>query len=192
MKKSKIALLNEEFRELVQKMLLEDGEVTPTLAIIAEKIGETEEKKKDHLMICPMPSEALATSHTKTVLVEKIFPDMGLKLKKDGLNIIGIIFAYIGMVKTVPEDMLKEKDAEEITSEDVKDLESTEFLFFNYQSATENTFKAFKVKREGKAVNQEGDLVDIVKLIRSTKFSAPDAAVGGLFSNTYKQLTKHL
>jgi hypothetical protein len=53
---------------------------------------------------------------------------------------------------------------------------------------------AFNLTRKGKAVNAEGNLIDIVTLTKNSKMSAKTTdpvVIGGGLSAVYKQITKN-
>lgn len=197
MKKSKIVLLNDEFRELMEKSIVDDGEILPTIGIIAEKINETDEKARDHLMICPLPSSLLKSDDTKLFLMEDILPKIGQQLLKGDFTLVGCVFAYLGMVRTISKEDVEKlnKRDEDITLEDMKDVKPKEILFFHYESDEDNMITAFNVSRKGKAVNEAGELIDIVKLTKNHKLSAKTAdevALGGPLSRIYKKLKQSI
>jgi hypothetical protein len=98
------------------------------------------------------------------------------------------------MVRTVPTDALDSKSVEDVTEEDIKHVKPKEILFLHYQSNDEDMVNAFNVARKGKAVNAEGNLVDIVTLTKNSKMSAKTTdpvVIGGSLSAVYKQITKN-
>lgn len=195
MKKSKITLLNAEFKDLMEKMLLDDGELTPTIGIIAEKPHEDDEKSRDHLMICPLPQRLLDSSESKTFLMEDVLPKMGEKLLSDKFRVVGVIFAYLGLVRTLPKDAIGNKPVEEVTKEDIEHVKPKEILFLHYQSDIDSIITSYNVNRKGMAVNPEGEIVDIIKLTKNREMSmrVEDATyIGGSLSNVYKQVTKNI
>lgn len=195
MKKSKITLLNAEFKDLMEKMLLDDGELTPTIGIIAEKPDADDEKTRDHLMICPLPQSLLESSKSKAFLMEDVLPKMGEKLLSDKFQIVGVIFAYLGLVRTVPKDAIGDKPVEKVTKEDIEHVKPKEILFLHYQSDVDSVITSYNVNRKGMAVNPEGEIVDIIKLTKNREMSmkVEDATyVGGSLSNIYEQVTKNI
>lgn len=195
MKKSKITLLINEFKDLMEKMLVDDGELSPTIGIIAQKQEAKHETERDHLMICPLPDRLLETRDSKAFLMEDILPKLGDKLTKDKFTVVGSIFAYVGLVRTVPTDKLDGKSVEEVTEDDIKSVKPKEILFLHYQSEDDNIVNAFNIARKGKAVNAEGNLVDIVTLTKNSKMSAKTTdpvVIGGSLSAVYKQITKNV
>lgn len=184
-----------EFKDLMEKMLVDDGELSPTIGIIAQKQEAKDETERDHLMICPLPDRLLETRDSKAFLMEDILPKLGDKLTKDKFTVVGSIFAYVGLVRTVPTDKLDGKSVEDVTEDDIKSVKPKEILFLHYQSEDDNIVNAFNIARKGKAVNAEGNLVDIVTLTKNSKMSAKTTdpvVIGGSLSAVYKQITKNV
>jgi hypothetical protein len=126
--------------------------------------------------------------------MEDILPKLGDKLTKDKFTVVGSIFAYVGLVRTLPTDKLDGKPVEEITEDDIKHVKPKEILFLHYQSENEDMISAFNLTRKGKAVNAEGNLIDIVTLTKNSKMSAKTTdpvVIGGGLSAVYKQITKN-
>lgn len=196
MNKEKQKNMMSEFKDLMEKMLLDDGEVTPTLGIVAVKIlpdEDDDDKPSDHLMICPLPDQLLSSKEVKVFLVEEVLPKLGRKIRAEGLKIIGVNFVYVGMVKTIPKDTLGDRTPEEIVPEDLENLKAKEILFHSYQSKDMNVVQGYNIKREGKSVNEEGELIDNIKLVKSKELSTTGKnkpEIGGIFSNLFEYLTK--
>ena len=175
--------LKDEYLDHIKSQLSEEGGLIPHFTVFADMIEKDEESDDDnrkaviHLMV---PSDLIDTDEGKDIIVEEILPKMMTKIKSKFIP-HGIAWASEAWMRIADKDFNPKKD-------DFKTIKvKKEVLFISLE--TKDTAEAFvyEIKRNGKQVNAEGNLVDKVDLIEIPDIKDMNSSEGRL-SGLFKKL----
>lgn len=167
--------LKTDYIENLEKYISETGELFPHISIFANK----KEDSKLSIIHVPIPDEMMS-ERGKDMFIDDIMPSIYKKVKED--------FIPYG-VGWASEAWLREADKDtDITNWKEIPIKK-EVLFISIESESSSSTTVYEIKRNGKQVTQEGDIVDIVELKEISDLSNP-GKTEGRFSGLYKKLNK--
>lgn len=170
-----------DYIKLVTMMMVSNGGVTPHLTILG--IDKTEQKNA--VVYVPIESKHLASESSKDRFINVVIPDIAKGIKEK-VEISAVIWAS--------EAWMREADATVGNPlKNWKDLPiKKEVLIMSVDAGYESTTMVYEIKRNGKQVNEFGNLVDSVELVEMPELNDAQAGAEGRFTELYKKFTANL
>jgi hypothetical protein len=151
MKKKDLEMMRGEFVDSVIRMVKGEGFLAPFMGLFA-----LNSDKKKTLMIVPLDGDYL--HEEKDLFFEDIVPALRDRLHDQGFKIYAVCLASEAWARvTNAADF-------DYTEEAIKALPKEEILIITYLAEDEKVITLFDLVRDGKAVNQEGNIIDYVTL----------------------------
>jgi hypothetical protein len=181
----------EDYKELVESYLShiktymkDNGGLSPHITVFADNKNPEKDSALNSLIHIPIPSEYMETDGDKDILVDEIFPKIFNEINK---KFIPYAIAWAS------EAWLREADPNfDVTKENWKKLPiRKEVVFITIEDENLCKTQVYEIKRIGKQVNTNGNLVDEVELEMLQDFVNP-VKTDGRFSGLYKKLNKHV
>ena len=174
----KFTEMKEIYVEHLIDIISETGELYPHITIFADVIHpEEDDKDKPAIIHIPIPEGFMENDESKEDFVENVLPDVFKKLKKEFIP-QGIAWSSEAWMRTV------KKDAD--VPDNYKDLPiKKEIVIVMMSTKDKEEVLMYEIKRKGKQVNSDGNLVDIVKL-NKIKSEQPNS-ISGRFSGLFKK-----
>jgi hypothetical protein len=178
MKNSQYEELKEEYIKHLVDVISETGGLFPHITIFADVLNPKEdEKDKPAIIHIPIPDKFMKDDESKDEFIDQIIPDIFKDLKKK-FNPHGVAWSSEGWMRQLEKG---DKMPDNYKNLPIK----KEVIIVTLGTKEKEEAIIYEVKREGKQVNQSGDLVDIVKLDKLDA-DQPDS-VGGRFSGLFKK-----
>lgn len=171
--------LKEEYLDHIKSQLSEEGGLIPHFTVFADMLEKDEDSDDDrkaviHLMV---PSDLIDTDEGKDIIVEEILPKMMTKIKSKFI-VHGIAWASEAWMRIADKDF-------DVTKQDFRSIKTKkEVLFVSIETKDASEAFVYEIKRAGKQVNADGDLVDKVDLIEMPDIkdlSSSEGRLSGLF-----------
>lgn len=167
--------LKTDYIENLEKYMSETGGLFPHISIFANK----KEDSKLSIIHVPIPDEMMS-DRGKDMFVDDIMPSIYKKVKEE--------FIPYG-VGWASEAWLREADKDADISNWKQIPIKKEVLFISIESELSSCTHVYEIKRNGKQVTEDGDIVDIVELKEISELTNP-GNTEGRFSGLYKKLNK--
>jgi hypothetical protein len=169
-----------EYFENIKRMLLELGNIQPTVTVIGNHIKEN----KPAIVHIPLPAELVNSDDGKQIFVDKMIPDISKKIHEK-FTINAVCFASEAWMRTA------DKDEYNPETDNYKDLPiSKEILIISIDGKEGSKSDIYEIKRDGKSINTEGDLIDTIELEPLPELGENYDTSTGRFSNLYKKFSK--
>ena len=158
--KLKTMVTEEQYQEIksrhvdhVKRYMTEMGGIFPHLTIYGKRIKENE----DAIIHIPVPDELMKSEDLKDEFIDTIIPKIAKKIREE-FEPYGVAWTCEAWVRTSPK--------EQGVPEDWKDIPvDGEILMVNIEFENKNEMIVYDVKRTGKQVTEDGDIVDHVDLL---------------------------
>lgn len=161
--------LKEAYIERIKTYITQQGGIFPHLTVFARPIDNPEEKSIIHI---PIPDKFLSSEEHKDLFVYEVVPQIAKKLQERFVT-SGVAWAS--------EAWVRELSKEEEVPENWKDLPiKREVLFINIDFGNGEESLVYEIKRQGKQVNEEGELVDQVELVEEDTLKGSGQSSGRL------------
>jgi len=180
MTKEKYLTLQEDYIEHILEYVKDSGSLFPHISVFADIVTPKEdEKDKPALIHIPIDDKFMENEETKEKFVNDILPDVFKSLKKKFIP-AGVAWASEAWMRTAGADFDIDKD-------DWKSIKAKkEIIIITIESDFGDTCFMYEIKRTGSQVNSDGELVNIVDLVKLDELSTPDS-IGGRFSGLFKK-----
>jgi hypothetical protein len=176
--KEKIEKFKKETVKMMQKTLSRQGGLDPLISILVDK----EIDGKLGIVIMPMPDDTLESDENKRILTDVIIPQVFKKLKETDMNPICISWSAEAWVRKAPKSGG--------VPEDWKSLPKTEALIITFENEEGSEIEVFSMIREGKMANEDGDIIDCIRLEKDETLNKGKDTVmsnAGMFTNLFKK-----
>lgn len=169
--------MKDEYLHLIKMFMQDMGGVLPSISIL----GINKEDGKNSIINVIVPGEYLSSPDGKDQFMSKHLPKIVIEIKAK-FTINAVAWASEAWMR------VGEKDD---TIETVQGNPKKEVLFINIETENKNDLNIYEIKRTGKVVNRDGDLIDQIELLELDEFkdNTPEA-VNGRFSGLYKMFTE--
>lgn len=156
----------------VSDKMMKEGELGPIITVLAMKKAT----EKMGLVFAPIMGDF--SEGRKEEVVSKVIPFLFDQLKDDGL--IPYCFSFASEVD------MRIINTEEELPHNIKDIKSTDALLITFETREETSVKVFDMEKVGKAINEDGEMIDQIKL---TYHQMPEegGSYGGRFTNIFKK-----
>lgn len=171
--------LLEEYINDIQSRIKESGGLNPCITVFADQ----EDSDKTAIIHVPIPEEYIEDDSSKDMLVDDVLPIIFEEVNKR-FKPFGIGWASEAWMR------IADKDSQ------IKDYKllpiKKEVVFIVIETDLKKETITYEIKRDGKQVNADGDIIDIVSLEKIEEMSGDSfpSALTGRFSNLYKKLKK--
>jgi hypothetical protein len=180
-------MTNEDYLEVkddyfthIRTILKETGNIAPTVTII----GMHKEENKPAIVHIPLPPEIANSDEKKQEFVDKMIPELSKKVN-ERFTVDAVGFASEAWMRTA------EKDEFDPEVDNYKKLPiKKEILIITLDNGNSVECNIFEIKRDGKSVTPDGDLIDIIELEKLPDLESTYPATEGRFSRLYEKFTK--
>ena len=166
-----------EYLVNMKEMLLEHGNIQPTITIIADHI----EEDKPAIVHIPIPEKIVNSDDGKQMFVDQIIPEIALKMKNK-FNVEAVAWASEAWMREAHKD-----DFDPLKDDYRKVPIKKEILILTIdkESSTENYI--YEIIRM--SVSPSGDIVEDIELRELPEMSKSFGTTEGRFSGLYKKFT---
>ena len=173
--------LKKDYIDQIKEYVTNYGGLFPHLTVFADiKKPNKGEENKPAIIHIPIPDEWMESDEMKDKFVDHIIPDVFKDINTKFIpHVIG--WAAEAWMRIADKNFDPSK-------ENWKNIPiRKEVIMINIESDRPSESIIYEIKREGKQVNSNGDLVDVIKLEQEFKDEmAPNT--GGRFSGLFKKL----
>lgn len=158
----------------ITRFLKEQGDIFPHITVFGL---HKEDQDKNAIIHIPIDDEFMKSEERKDVFIDQIIPQIAKQIKEQ--------FIPEGVAWT-SEAWIRESPVDKEVPNNWKELPiKKEVLFINMEFENKKEMIVYEIKRMGKQVNEDGDIVDHVELIEQD-FSAGQSA-GGRLTGLYEK-----
>jgi len=169
-----------EIRDTHMKSLMqatiETGNLQPHITLFAKHLDKT--KLEQNAIISVMIPQEFGDSDTaKELFMKLLFPKIAKKIKKE-FEVFATGWAS--------EAWLREGNLDEEAPEDYQEIPiKKEVAIMTFETKDKFYYKGFDIKRDGKKVTEDGDIIDQIELIPTADLEQPwdEITVKGRFTN---------
>jgi hypothetical protein len=173
--------LREDYIKHITEYVIDNGGLFPHLTIFADvKKPKEGEEDRPAIIHIPIPDEFMQSNDMKDKFVDDVVPDLFKNINKDFIP-HGIGWAAEAWMRIADKSFDPSKN-------DWKKIPiRKEVIMISIESDGPAESLIYEIKREGKQVNSDGDLVDVIKLEQQFKDDMTPSA-GGRFTGLFKKL----
>ena len=167
--------LIKDYIKSIKEYVKENGGIFPHINVFAKNIAED----KKGCIVIPLPGNIFESEENKDEFIDSMIPQIAKKIKEDFL-IYGVAWTY--------EAWIRKENADEKMPDNWKKLPITgEVLLLSMQFHNRKELYTFNIIRNGKQVNEEGELIDSVELEES---DVQGSDFKGKLSTLYEKFVK--
>ena len=176
--------LQEDYIEHVLEYVKESGSLIPHISIFADiiKPKDEEESNKPALIHIPIDHQFMKDDESKDKFINGVLPSVFEDLKEK-FSPKAIAWAAEAWMRVADKNFNPEKDDWKAIS--VK----KEIIMITIESENKNDCFMYEIKRLGKQVTSNGEMIDIIELDKLEDLTNPDK-IGGRFSGLFKKFNK--
>lgn len=182
MNKENIEEFKNSHAKVVSTIMHETGEFLPMIGVLVE----VEENKELKIVLCPIPPELTHSEKAKD-LIKPYAHSFLERLVKEGNKPMCFFISFEAWLRRKEYDKNLDLDLQrEEALKNWKELPKVEVItsFFETAESSETEFVINYVKRTGKAINSEGELMDVIELEKDEEMSGKEPnKVEGRFAN---------
>lgn len=167
MTEEKYQELKEEYVGNIKQFLTDVGSIFPHISVFGNH--KDEEKDKDAIVHIQVPEEFMRSEVMKETFVQDVIPKIAEKIREKFVP-YGVAWTSEAWVRTATKDQAVPENWKELPIE-------KEILLVSMEFTHKKEFIVYEIKRNGKQVNEDGDLVDQIDLIQED-FSGADGMTG--------------
>jgi hypothetical protein len=164
--------LVDSYMKSIKDYVKENGNIFPHVNVFAKNI----ESNKTGCIVIPLTNDILDSEEHKEEFIKNMVPQIAKKIKEQ--------FVIHGVAWT-SEVWIRKTDVDKKLPDNWKSLPITgEMLLISTQFNNKKELTTFNIIRNGKQVNEEGELVDSIELEES---DIKGGEFGGRFSKLYEK-----
>lgn len=169
--------IKDEYIKNMKEMLLETGNVPPTITIIGTHLNEN----KTAIVHIPLPKEIANSDAAKQMFVDDMIPEIAVKVREK---------FEIKAVAWTSEAWMRESPLDNYDPEvdDYKKIPIKKEIFIITVDTGAN-IESYVYEIIRMAVSPTGDLVEDIELVEMPELSSKFAENGGRFGELYKKFT---
>jgi hypothetical protein len=168
--------LKKEYIGHIADYVKEAGGLFPHISIFAEP--KDKKDTKPALIHVPIPDDYMQNEEGKDEFLDEVLPGIAKKVNQM-FDVYAIAWSSEAWMRVAD----KESDVQ-----DYKSLAKKEVIFISIESIDKSECVMYNIKRFGKQINSDGDLVDTIKLTKSRMSGQQN--IGGRFSGLLKHFKK--
>ena len=161
MTEEKYQELKEEYVGNIKKFMTDLGSMFPHISVFGD---HKDEEKKDAIVHIQVPEEFMKSEQMKETFVRDVVPKIAEKIREKFIP-YGVAWTSEAWVRTAQKDQGVPDNWKELPIE-------KEILLVNMEFTHKKEMVIYEIKRNGKQVNENGDLVDHIDLIEETMSGA--------------------
>jgi hypothetical protein len=175
----KFTEVKEAYIEHLIEMISETGGLFPHITIFADLKNPTElDQDKPAVIHIPIPDKYMKNDDAKDEFVDELLPEISKRINEQFIP-YGIAWSSEAWMRVIEKDQKM--------PDNYKDLPvKKEIVIVTVETELNEEAVIYEIKRQGKSVNSDGDLIDNVKL-EKIETDQPDS-FGGRFSGLLKKL----
>lgn len=162
MTEEKYQELKEEYVGNIKQFMTDIGSIFPHITVFGNH--KDEEENKDAIVHIQVPEEFMKSEQMKETFVQDVVPKIADKIREKFIP-YGVAWTSEAWVRTAQKDQVVPDNWKELPIEKEVLLVSMEFI---HKKET----IIYEIKRNGKQVNEEGELVDHIDLVEETMSGA--------------------
>lgn len=173
--------MKDGYIELVKDLITKTGGLEPSITIL----GTNKNDQTNAIVHVPIPGKYMNSENMKDTFIDVIVPQISDKINEK-FDVHAVAWASEAWVRTIDK-----KDGHPTKApENWKELPiSMEVLIVTIESADHNQTIILEILRNGKRVNEEGELIDTIELTEHPEYK--DGITGeGRFTGLYKKFTQ--
>lgn len=167
----------------IKEVMIKQGGLNPVINLFTynEQINEF------GLVMLMIPEEVMRTEESKEVFAQML-PTVMEKVTEKGLTPLCFSWSSEAWIRKMPKDQMSEDEV----PDNWRDLPKEEALITYFESEYESDLSCMLINRTGKAIDEEGNIIDTIELTEDPTISmnGGDISVGGRFTNLFKQFKK--
>ena len=181
MTKEKLEEVKKRYISHIKNYVVGAGSLFPHISILGT---HKDDEDKSAIIHIPIPGKFMEADSKKDEFLDDILPEIAKKVREN-FNIGAVAWAAEAWMRT----MGKDEYIPGVT--DYKTLPiKKEVIILTFESADDHQAMIFELKRLGKKVNEEGELIDQIELYEQPELSSGSpTSVGGRFTGLYKRIT---
>ena len=169
--------IKDEYLQNMKDMLLETGNIQPTVTLIADHL----EENKPAIVHIPLPEKIANSDAGKQMFVDKMIPEIAAKVG-ERFNIHAVAWAAEAWMREAPADDFNPE------VDDYKKIPiKKEILILTIDTGVKTESYVYEIIRF--SVSPEGELIDEIELRDMPELSSQFAEQGGRFSNLFEKFT---
>ena len=166
--------IKEGYVRNITRFLREQGDIFPHITVFGL---HKQDPEKNAIIHIPIDDEFMQSEERKDTFIDEVVPQLARKIKEE--------FIPEGVAWT-SEAWVREAPKEEGFPDNWQDLPiKKEVLFINMEFENKKEMIVYEIKRLGKQINEDGDMVDNVDIIEQD-FSKGEAG-GGRLTGLYEK-----
>jgi hypothetical protein len=169
--------LKETYIEHIQQYIKDVGNLFSHITIFAEQ-KNAKKNSKPAIIHIPIPDEYLETDEMKDKFLEDILPDVFKSVKKEFIP-SGVAWSAEAWVRIIDNKNIPENYKDSPIKKEV--------IFISIETKDKYETVIYDIERNGKQVNLDGSISDIIKLTKA-KESGMNTGAGGRFTELFKLL----
>lgn len=167
MTEEKYEELKEDYIGNIKRVMTELSYILPHISVFG--VHKDEEESKDAIVHIQVPDEFMKSEQMKESFVEEVIPKIADKIREKFIP-YGVAWTSEAWVRTATKEQGVPDNWKELPIE-------KEILMVNMEFTYKKELIVYEIKRTGKQVNEDGDLVDHIDLIKQD-FSAAEQMTG--------------
>ena len=172
--------IKDEYLKNMKDMLLEEGNIQPTVTIIADHLKEN----KPAIVHIPLPAKIANSDSGKQMFVDSMIPEIA-KVAREKFNIYAVAWASEAWMREAPVDKYNPE------VDDYKKLPiKKEILILTVDTGAKTESYVYEIIRM--SVAPDGSIIEDIELVEMPELSNHFAEQGGRFSNLYKKFTESI
>jgi hypothetical protein len=183
MTKKQFENLKKDYVDHIKEYVIDNGGLFPHLTVFAEfKKPTSEEERKPALIHIPIPDEFMENDDTKDkfvdVIIPKVFENINEKFIPHGVG-----WAAEAWMRTMDKNFnLQRGNWKKLPIQ-------KEVIMISIESDEPTECKMYEIKRTGKQVNSDGDIVDSIELEEQFKENDnPNPMSSGRFTGLFEKI----
>lgn len=169
--------LKETYIEHIQQYIKDVGNLFPHITIFAD-LKDAKEDSKPAIIHIPIPSEYMETDELKDKFLEEVLPDVFKSIKEEFVP-TGVAWGAEAWVRIAEKNSVV-KDYKKLPIE-------KEVVFISIETKDNHETLVYDIERNGKQVNSDGSISDIIQLTEA-KESGMSSGATGRFAELFKML----
>lgn len=167
--------IKDEYLQNMKEMLLETGNIQPTVTIIADHL----EENKPAIVHIPLPEKIANSDSGKQMFVDKMIPEIAVKVK-ERFKVHAVAWAAEAWMREAPNNKYNPE------VDDYKKIPiKKEILILTVETADSNDCFVYEIIRM--SVAPDGSIVEDIELREMPEMSQSYASMEGRFSGLFKK-----
>lgn len=178
--KEKLQEMKDTYLESIKGYLNSTGGIEPHLTLFAEH-KEAERNEETAIIHVPIPDKFMKDDQGKERFVEEVIPQMAEKLHEKFV-LQAVMWTSEAWVRSLPKGQPEPENYKDLPIE-------KEIVIVIFETTDEKSMQAYDILRQGKQINEKGELTERVELKFDQNLSGSDYPTGR-FTGLLKKFQK--